>query len=452
MRGARGPAPRCLAALAAALAALACGGGRGQGRVLLVGIDGASPRLAGPLLAAGRLPNLARIASEGVWGPLQSQLPLASPRIWNTIATGKTPEKHGIRSFVRRDGDHLELLLSSDRRTHALWNIASDAGLRVGVVNFWNTFPPERIDGVMVSDHLIPAEVEGRRTLARAGAPPPGPLVYPEAWQARVARALGPGEPVAQAPDPFAHPERFPPWVFAGQPTPAGSAGALAQRLREDVALTRIALEIEAGIHPDLLMLLLPGIDRVSHVIWAGVEPPERYPPRLRATPEQRAALAAALEAYYVYTDALIGALVARFGPEDLVLVVSDHGFEAGVRMGFLTGTHRSEAAAQGVLFARGRGIAPAGSAGPVGVADVTPTVLAWLGLPVAGDMDGRVAGFLAAGEVARIPTWDTRPVERLPLGDSGVEAEIVERLRELGYLDARAEPDAGGSAGAKGP
>ena len=428
-----------LAALAAGLAALACGPERRPGRVLLVGLDGASPRLVEPLLAQGRLPNLARIAREGAWGPLESQLPLSSPRIWNTIATGKTPEKHGIRSFVRREGDHLELLLSSDRRAHALWNIASDAGLRVGVVNFWNTYPPERIDGVMVSDHLLPAEVAGRRTVAKAGAPPSGPLVYPEAWQARVAAALGPGAPLVDAPDPFAHAGAFPAWALRGEPGAATGAGALAQRLREDAALARIALEIEAGIHPDLLMLLLPGIDRVSHAIWAGVEPPERYPPYLRATPAEHAALAAALEAYYVYTDALVGALVARFGPEDLVLVVSDHGFEAGVRLGFLTGTHQGEAAAQGVLFARGRGIAPGRRAGAVGVADVAPTVLAWLGLPLAEDMDGHVAGFLEAPAPARVPSYDVRPVERLPLGESGVEAEIVERLRELGYLDAHA-------------
>jgi predicted AlkP superfamily phosphohydrolase/phosphomutase len=217
--------------------------------------------------------------------------------------------------------------------------------------------------------------------------------------------------------------------------------------VREDADYARIALEIEAAIHPDLLMLLLPGIDRVSHAIWAGVEPPELYPPYLRASPDERAALAAALEAYYVYTDALIGALVARFGPEDLVLVVSDHGFEAGVNLGFLTGAHHTEAAAQGVIFARGRGIAPGGVAGAVGVADVAPTVLAWLGLPVADDMDGHVAGFLAVREVPRIATWDTRPVERLPLGASGVEAEIVERLRELGYLDASGAPVPEGAA-----
>jgi len=53
--------------------------------------------------------------------------------------------------------------------------------------------------------------------------------------------------------------------------------------------------------------------------------------------------------------------------------------------------------------------------------------------------MDGHVAGFLEAPAPARVPSYDVRPVERLPLGESGVEAEIVERLRELGYLDAHA-------------
>jgi predicted AlkP superfamily phosphohydrolase/phosphomutase len=397
--------------------------------VLLVGIDGASLRVAQPMLVEGRLPHLAQLAREGVSGPLRSRLPLASPRIWNTIVTGKQPEKHGIRSFVRREGEHLELLLSSDRRTHALWNIASDAGLTSGVVNFWNTHPPERIDGVMVSDHLLASEVEGRRTLAHAAAAPRGPVVFPEAWQGRVAQLLAAGAEVVDVPDPFAGATGLPGWVVSkGNP--------LSKRFHEDEALAAIALAIEAELRPELLMVLLPGIDRVSHLIWAGVEPAERYAPPQRPTPSEHAAMRAALEAYYAYTDALVGALAARFGPDDLVIVLSDHGFEAGVRMGFLTGVHESEAAADGLLFARGPGIAAGRPAGPVAIEDVTPTVLAWLGLPLGLDMDGRPAAFLAAPPSGTVATWDTAPVERLALSRSGAEPELVERLRDLGYLE----------------
>jgi len=416
------------------LASAACGSGGARGRVLLIGIDGASPRVVTPMLAAGRLPYLAELARQGVWGPLRSQIPLASPRIWNTIATGKEPEKHGIRSFVRREGDHLELLLSSDRKTHALWNIASDAGLTVGVVNFWNTYPPERVDGVMVSDHLLAAEVEGREKLAHAAPAPRGPVVYPEDWEPRIAALLASGSRAVEVADPFAGNRALPAWVFL-------NGNPLSARFAEDEVLARIALEIDAEIRPELLMVLLPGIDRVSHLIWGGLELPDLYPPALRPSPAERAAMVAALEAYYAYTDALIGALLARYGPDDLVLVVSDHGFEAGVTSGFLTGAHRSEAAALGVIFARGPGIPAGRPAGPVSVLDVAPTVLAWLGLPAAADMDGRPAPFLVVPPAGAVASYDVRPVERLAPAPSGAEDAIVEQLRHLGYVEGDAHP-----------
>jgi predicted AlkP superfamily pyrophosphatase or phosphodiesterase len=165
----------------ATLDGLACGGeAPARGRVLLIGIDGATLRLAMPLMKEGRLPNLSRIAADGVYGPLRSVQPLLSPRIWNSIATGMTAPKHGILNFARKQEDgSQQLFLSTDRRVPALWNIASNAGMRVAVVNWWNTFPPDRIDGVVVSDHLFAREIEGRQTLSGAAPPPTGAAVFP---------------------------------------------------------------------------------------------------------------------------------------------------------------------------------------------------------------------------------------------------------------------------------
>ena len=74
-----------------------------RGRVLLVGIDGASPRLTGPWIEQGLLPHLAEIERTGVSGELRSHRPLLSPRIWTSIATGKAPGKHGITSWVFKE-------------------------------------------------------------------------------------------------------------------------------------------------------------------------------------------------------------------------------------------------------------------------------------------------------------------------------------------------------------
>jgi predicted AlkP superfamily phosphohydrolase/phosphomutase len=394
----------------------------------MIGIDGATLRIAGPLMEAGKLPNMSKIAREGVSGPLRSVQPLLSPRIWNSIATGKSARKHGILNFARKDEHGVQqLLLSSDRKVHALWNIASDAGMTVAVVNWWNTYPPERIRGVMISDHLLAHDVEGRRTVSGAVPAPTGPLVFPETWQAKLSALLQERQIPVSFEDPFLGNRALPRWI---------KPQALSRRFQEDAALARFTLEVEAEEDPDLLMVLLAGIDRVSHFLWGTIEPPELYPERLRPSPSEREAGAAALRAYYEYTDALIGALLEPFGPDDLVVVLSDHGFEEGVEFAFLTGTHLSKKAIDGLIFARGRGIPAGRPAGAMTVYDVTPTILAWLGLPVAMDMDGEVSGFVQESAEERIASYDTQPVERISTDPSGADEVLIEQLRELGYIE----------------
>ena len=426
----------CFAARVGVLCLLlgtACGSAP-RGRVLLVGIDGATLRMVTPLIEAGRLPHLAALARDGFGGPLRAHEPLLSPRIWTSIATGMDPRRHGIVSFAWPDAAGVrQLYRSSDRRVPALWNIASAAGLSVVVVNWWNTYPVEKVRGAMVSDHVLAMEIQGRRALTGAEPPTPASLAWPRAWNARLPQLLRDDAPLTRVANPFAQRERFAAWM---------NSEALARRYENDADIARIALALEAALSPDLLMVFLPGIDRVSHVLWAAVEPTSAYadPPRMDA--EQRSAAAEALRLYYVYSDALIGRLMQRYGERDLVLVVSDHGFEAGRALGFLSGVHKSPGARDGVIFARGPGIVAGAGEPAASVNDVTPTVLAWLGLPVADDMDGRVAHFLAGAAPARVASYAGLPVERLESAVSVTEREVLAELRSLGYLD-----DAGGAA-----
>jgi predicted AlkP superfamily phosphohydrolase/phosphomutase len=414
------------------LLGLCCGSEpKPRGRVLLVGIDGAMLRVAVPLLRAGRLPNLAAVAQQGVYGPLWSQMPLLSPRIWTSIATGKTPKHHGIMNFAHDDdAGRQHLYGSADRKGPALWNIVSEAGLTVSVVNWWMTYPLETIRGVMVSDHLLAREIQGRRNLTGALSPEGGPIVYPEAWEEPVRTLANETRPLTEVPNPFADPKGFPDWVVPAD---------LAKHYENDTWVTRIALEIERREHPDVQMVFLPGIDRVSHILWGAIEPDSAYPRRMFTSAEREVA-ANALRRYYEYTDGLIGTLLESFGPDDLVIVVSDHGFEAGTGdMPGVTGVHDSPRALLGVLFARGSAVEPpSDSSTRVSVNDVTPTILAWLGLPIADDMDGKPAPFLAIdpAKIARVPTYDTAVIERRGDEPSGAEEAILENLRALGYLE----------------
>jgi len=106
------------------------------------------------------------------------------------------------------------------------------------------------------------------------------------------------------------------------------------------------------------------------------------------------------------------------------------------VRLLYLTGIHETDRAIDGVIFARGRGIPHGKIAKSMSITDVTPTVLAWLGMPVARDMDGKVAHFVDAPRPPRIASYDAEPVPHITTEPSGSEEEMLERLRMLGYFE----------------
>ena len=421
----------------AALFLLGCTKGeveRPPGRLLLIGIDGASPRVAGPMMAEGRLPAMATLADEGMYAPLRSVLPLYSPRIWNTIATGRRPNDHGVISFVKPDPESKtnkekgrELYLSTDRKAPALWNIISEAGMSVAVVNWWTTYPPEMINGVMVSDHFFPEQITGIKNTFNDNRPSSGALIHPESWQPNAEGVLAEEEPLTTIANPFSDNPELPHWV---------NKELLEGQYQSDEQITRLALEIQKDFKPDVMMVFMPGIDRVSHWLWGNLEPASAYPKTLRPTPSERQAGRSALEDYYVFTDQLIGLLIEDYGLDDLVMVISDHGFQAHVSMMLLTGGHEDKKALDGVLFARGEGIQKKKPDEIISVFNLAPSILAWLGLPFADDMVMEPAAFVGVDDPDRIGSYDDLVIQRLDTGASGNEEEIVEHLRALGYLE----------------
>ncbi len=407
------------------------------GRVLIVGIDGATLEVIEPLIRDGRLPHLGAIAAAGASGKLRSLHVLLSPCVWTSVATGTRPEVHGIEGWIEiPDGPRGEMRMydSHDRRVHALWNIFNRHGRSVAIVNWLMTHPPEPVNGVMISDSLYPEEVGAKRTLSRTFAKAAGgslrapkPLRAPTTWPAEWAeRALAERhrEPLIPNPLPFASLE-------GESVEPLRSLSRMAER---DSGLVSVALEIEAELGPDLMMVLLQGIDRVSHFTYGTIQDESDWAVEREGTDDGFRQLRAGLLAFYEYTDALIGRLLERYAEDDLVLVLSDHGFTAGEN--FPCGDHETEDARDGVLLARGRGIAPGTRAEEVGVFDITPSVLAWAGLPAGRDMVGRVASFLAVEPPAAIASYEDEPIPRLTRTASGREAERIEELRALGYVE----------------
>jgi predicted AlkP superfamily phosphohydrolase/phosphomutase len=423
--------PTATAVLAAALAThgLACDGSGPTGavlppptgdRVLLIGIDAATWDVMRPLISAGRLPTFQRLVTEGWSATLRSMEPMVSPALWTTIATGKEPSQHGIRGFLAPtgDGEGQVPVTSNLRRVDALWNIVSRAGRTVNVVGWYVTWPVEPVNGVMVSDRFTP-ETRGEVVGGPESLTPEHPGVYPAGLVPELERF-------------FVRPEDF--------------LIPVERRFHErfgvyPVDATRIGMaEHLMGVRPaDLTMVYVWGVDPMQHYFWKYYQP-ERWvgPP----SPADEIALnREQIPDYYRDVDGFVAHLVARTGPADTVLIVSDHG--AGPVETYdpekpVSGDHRLE----GIIIAAGnhvrRGV---GGASP-SILDVTPTVLYLLGLPAGADMPGAVITDLVdPALLARRPPWSIptyasgRQASEEPIA-SPVDDRIKERLRGLGYIE----------------
>ncbi len=72
-------------------------------RVVVLAFDGVDAALVEGMMASGRLPNLAALASRGGYTPLTPPVPPQTPVSWTSFATGLDPGGHQIFDFLKRD-------------------------------------------------------------------------------------------------------------------------------------------------------------------------------------------------------------------------------------------------------------------------------------------------------------------------------------------------------------
>lgn len=127
-------------------------------RVLVIGLDGATWDVLNPLMRDGKMPNLKKLLDRSAQGVLMSSIPPVTAAAWTCFSTGKNPGKHGLVDFIYfpEHGYRVTIANSTTREAATLWNLLSDRDLRVGVVSVPMTYPPEKVNGVMVTDLMTP--------------------------------------------------------------------------------------------------------------------------------------------------------------------------------------------------------------------------------------------------------------------------------------------------------
>jgi len=122
-------------------------------KVFVVGLDGATNDLIRPWVEQGHLPILGGLMRHGVHGDLTSTIHPLTATAWTSFMTGKNPGKHGVFDFVMRKGNGYDMRLvdSKVRDQNTLWKILSEEDFRVGVMNIPLNYPPQEVNGWLIS-------------------------------------------------------------------------------------------------------------------------------------------------------------------------------------------------------------------------------------------------------------------------------------------------------------
>ena len=125
-------------------------------RVLVIGLDGATFDLIKPWAEAGLLPTFKKLFELGAYGVMESTIPVHSAPSWTSVVTGKSPSKHGIWYPIDLSGGEIKIISSSDLTCETIWEILNRYGKKVIVFNVPLTYPPQKIDGILVTGMETP--------------------------------------------------------------------------------------------------------------------------------------------------------------------------------------------------------------------------------------------------------------------------------------------------------
>jgi tetratricopeptide (TPR) repeat protein len=398
-------------------------------RILLIGWSGADGKIVQPLIDRGEMPALDQLVAGGVFGEISTLSPLVTPSLWTSIATGKRPFHHDVHGYAEYDeaGNQLQFASGNSRPCKAVWEILSHRGLRCHVVGWPATHRVAEFSGACVSDAFafLPTGI--------------GRSVSPARFQQSLAEfRVTPNEIAADVMQLFV--PRFAEIDQCRDRRLARLAAHLAECASIHAAATWLA-----GNEPwDFAAIFFPTLDRICREFIY------YHPPTMKGVSTELSELYRDVVASaYRFQDLLLARMLEFVAPEDMVILVSEHGYLSGEERpdcmpdGQLRpATWRRPA---GLLAMRGPGTRSDDLVFGGNVLHVTPTILTLFGLPVGEDMESSVLhdAFVQPLETSTISSWEGvvttdsgRPAQR---SDSEETQILISRFVELGQIQPAA-------------
>jgi predicted AlkP superfamily phosphohydrolase/phosphomutase len=267
-------------------------------RVILIAWDGADWRILDPLLERGDLPNLQALIERGQKSVLKSTIPTHSWAAWPSFLTGVDPVDHGVYDILEPvPGTHkaYPVTYKSIKERTFLADLTA-AGKQMLLLDLPLTFPAPEINGKLIAGGVLP---KGRS------------VSYPADLQDTLAKA--------------------------GLEWPINGMSWTTYRHRPDAYLDE-ALDVTGkrikasewlmdNTDWDLFGTVWVSVDRTQHALSNYVAPDHPAYDQNKTTKT-----AARVRDVYKQLDDAIGSFLSRAKPDDLVLFISDHGFQSCTR------------------------------------------------------------------------------------------------------------------------
>ncbi len=403
-------------------------------KVLLIGWDAADWELIGPLLAKGEMPSLKSLIDRGVYGNMSTMNPPYSPMLWSTVATGKTPDKHGVLGFIELlpNLKGIRPVTTSSRKARALWNIFHNQGLKSNLVGWWPSFPAEPINGNIVTDKFQKVKKDPKEKNPIV----PGTIHPPELVQEIGDLRMFPFEITESHFLPF-----IPKAAEIDQENDKGLQ-SFAKIMAENVGVHAASTYLQREKEWDFMAIYYDLIDHFCHGFM------KFHPPRQKGVPENLFEIYKdAVIGSYKFQDMMLGRTLELIDQENTtVIVMSDHGYESGskrlLKMPRVNAAPAMEHRDFGIFVAAGPNIKKNQKVFGLGLIDVCPTILHMYDLPIGNDMDGKVA--LDIFENPKTPQFiDSWENVNGDFGESKEEdidqlsdQDTMQQLIELGYIE----------------
>jgi len=249
----------------------------------VLSIDGLSYGLLQKLMADGDMPTMSRFCeTNGIPRKMRSTFPPVSCVAWTSYATGLNPGKHGIFGFVdRRPGTYETVFPNGDFvRGQTIWEILSNNGKKVFGMNVPCTFPPRKVNGIMIGGFLA-------SSLDRLSYPPAiGKYLKKQGYRIDIN-------------------------PFTGHSSKEELVSELELVLEKQIEALLYFLEYE---HWDFFHAHIMCTDRINHFL-------------LQHYYDGNSKLAFMFREFYRKLDNLLEQLLDALGKEASLLILSDHGF-----------------------------------------------------------------------------------------------------------------------------